>query len=48
MPVKYAFALTFAMVCAILFMGLGLSSIDTGIASEAVINGYAVHASNKI
>lgn len=46
MPVKYAFALTFGMVCAIIFMGLGLSSLDTSIASESVVNGYAVHASN--
>lgn len=46
MPVKYAFALTFAMVSAILFMGLGLSSIDSSIAGESVVNGYAVHASN--
>ncbi len=42
MPTKYAFLLTFAMVSAILFMGLGLSSIDNSIASETVVDGYAV------
>ena len=42
MSARYAFMLTFAMVSAILFMGIGLSSLDSSIASETVVDGYAV------
>ncbi len=47
MPVKYAFVLTFVMVSAILFIGIGFSSLDRSIAGETVVNGYAVYKTSE-
>jgi hypothetical protein len=47
MSVKYAFALSIAMISGIFFMGLGLATVDAGVKGESIVDGYAVQSTKQ-